>query len=78
MRVNKLLMDRLQLVSSCRLCFKITLIVCLSILVVEAVILVPSYLRQQSQLYERLSDEGTRALAFSLQGHDDTSLEEIF
>ncbi len=78
MRVRNLFMDRLQLVSSCRLCFKITLIVCLSILVIEAAILVPSYLRQQAQLYDRLADEGTRALAFSLQGHDHHSLEEIF
>jgi len=78
MRIKEKLQGRVSLVSGCRLCFKITLIVCLSVFVIEAAILVPSYLRQQAQLYDRLADEGTRALVFSLQGHNHHSLEEIF
>ena len=78
MRIKEQNQRGLRLVSGCRLCFKITLIVCLSILFIEAAILVPSYLRLHAQLYDELAEEGTRAMAFSLQGHDHHSLEEIF
>ena len=78
MRTKEMLQRRVRLVSGCRLCLKITLIVCLSILIIEAAILVPSYLRLHGQLYERLEAEGARALAFSLQGHDHHSLAELF
>ena len=78
MRIKDELQGRLRLVSGCRLCLKITLVVCLSIFAIEAAILVPSYLRLHAQLYDRLAEEGMRALAYSLQGRDHHALEDLF
>ncbi len=77
MPIKEQIQSRLRLVSGCRLCFKISLIVCLSIVVIEAAILVPSYLGLHAQLYDRLGAEGARALAFGLKGHDQDSLDGI-
>ncbi len=74
-RIKEQIQGRLRLVSGCRLCLKISLIVCLSIVVIEAAILVPSYLGLHARLYDRLGAEGARALAFSLKGHDRNSLD---
>ena len=77
MPIKEQIQSRLRLVSGCRLCFKISLIVCLSIVIIEAAILVPSYLGLHAQLYDRLGVEGARALAFGLKGHDQDSLDGI-
>ena len=78
MRIKEELQGRLRLVSGCRLCLKITLIVCFSILVIEAAILVPSYLRLHGELYPKLADKGARALALSLRARDHHTFDEIF
>ena len=78
MPIKEELQGRLRLVSGCRLCLKITLIVCFSILVIEAAILVPSYLRLHGELYHKLADKGARALALSLRARDHHTFEEIF
>ena len=62
----------------CRLCLQITLIVCLSILVIEAVILVPSYLKLRDQLLGQIETDGQRALALVLQQREHHSLEALF
>ena len=61
----------------CRLCGRIAVVVCLSILMVEMAILVPSYLRLKSSQYEELATEGKFALSLALSDTSHHSLDEI-
>ena len=64
---------------ACRLCRRITLLVCLSILAVEGAFLLPSYLKRQELLHERQEIEAlqTAKAALSLyEKHDPAELLE--
>ncbi len=61
----------------CRLCIGIGLIVCTSIFIIEAVILVPSYFSRQAELFDQLETEGMRIVAKALHEYDHHSLEHI-
>ena len=50
----------------CRLCWQVTIFVFLSILVIEAAILVPSYLRHKQQLLDELEARGLAVLSASI------------
>ena len=55
----------------CRLCWRITIVVFLSILIVEALILVPSYFKKQQELLDGLASSGHTGLTSALywRGH---------
>jgi len=59
----------------CRLCIRITVFVFLSILVIEACILVPSYFKRQQELLDSLMAAGLTALSSGLQvrGHNEAA-----
>ena len=52
----------------CRLCWRVTVFVFLSILVVELAILVPSYLRLRQNLLDQLESKGLAVLSASIHG----------
>ncbi len=53
----------------CRLCWRITIIVFLSILTIEALILVPSYFKRQQELLDGLAVSGLTALTLAIHEH---------
>jgi PAS domain S-box-containing protein len=65
-----------ELLSS-RLCRRITLLVCLSILVVEAAFLLPSYLNRQAWLHEHLGEEVLQTSQATLGWYEQHSPAEI-
>ena len=62
---------------SCRLCRRITLLVCLSILAVEIIFLLPSYLNRQAWLYEDQEMEALRTAQTSLGWYEQRDPAEI-
>ena len=63
--------------TTCRLCLRVTLIVFLSILVIEAVILIPSYLARQHKLITDLETSGLSVVRSLLNGTEAAELREI-
>ena len=62
---------------NCRLCRRLTLIVVLSILAIEAIILVPSWHLLRNSLYGRLEDQSRQVLVFALKGLDHHGLAQL-
>ena len=62
---------------NCRLCRQLTLIVILSILAIEAFILVPSWHLLRGNLYGRLEDQSRQVLIFTLRGLDHHKLDHL-
>ena len=61
----------------CRICLQVSLIVCFSILLVEAAILIPSYLRLQNTQLDRLGAEALRDVTIILNDHEHHDLDDI-
>ncbi|WP_340117225.1 ATP-binding protein [Pelagibius sp. 7325] len=62
---------------ACRLCRRITLLVCLSILAVEMAFLLPSYLKRQEALYEHQETEALQITKAALGWYEKHSPAEI-
>jgi PAS domain S-box-containing protein len=62
--------------TTCRLCLHVTLIVFLSILAIEAIILIPSYLARQHELMAELEASGLAAMRAALNGAEPETLQE--
>ena len=65
------------LLTKCRLCLRITLAVFLSILLIEAVILIPSYLGRERALVAELEAVGLAAMRAALHGEDAASVARL-
>ncbi|MEQ9642934.1 MAG: ATP-binding protein [Alphaproteobacteria bacterium] len=68
------LLARWRLLGRCRLCLRVALALFLSILVVEAVILVPSYRNHERDLLHRVEEVGQAALVAALNARRDDEL----
>ena len=77
MPFRQVLRTRPNQLLKCRLCGRIAVVVCLSILMTELAILVPSYLRLKSSQYEELATEGKFALSLALSELSHHSLDEV-
>lgn len=62
--------------TTCRLCLHVTLIVFISILAIEAIILIPSYLGRQHELMTDLEASGLAAMRAALNGTDPETLQD--
>ena len=61
-----LLRDQVMQLLQCRLCWRVTVFVFLSILAIEAAILVPSYVKRQDELLTGLEQQGLAVLRASI------------
>jgi PAS domain S-box-containing protein len=62
---------------TCRLCRRITLLICLSILLVEAIFLLPSYQNRRQELLNQQEMEVLLAVSTALAWHEEHTPEEI-
>lgn len=71
------LRQKLAELLTCRICLQVSLIVCVSLLLVEAAILVPSFLRLQNTLHDRVDVDALRSVQVAFRGHDHHGLDEM-
>ena len=77
MPIKRLLQTSPSGLLNCRLCRQLTTIVVLSILAIEAIILVPSWYLLRGNLYSRLEDQSRQVLTLAFKGLDHHGLDQL-